>query len=1029
MVHNLRFLTVFLVLISGVHSQSLTQAPIDDTQHRKNFGTNNFLQDDKRLAAEKLSAEAESLRKQNTPESRKEAIKKYYEALKLWREIGDENKQADTLKLLTEVSFYNSDIPNALKYAQEALPIYQKLGDRALEAEMLNNIGGFYDALGETRAGIVYAKKSVEILQNLNDKKREAIALNGLGMFYSNIGEMQPAIETLQSALELRRAVKDRSGEARTLVNLGTIYDDTGEKRKAAEFYEKAIAIALEEKDVRTYSTALNNSGLVWHDLGEYQKALDVYQKALELRRQSGNKSGEATSLNNIGAVYKTLGEFEEALKMLEQSLKIYQESGFRRNEAKNLSSIGTIYSELGDAQKALEFYQKALTIHRELENKEGQLSVLHNIGLIYAGQDQPQKAMELFRKALQFAEEISDRESEGEILTARAQAFERLGDAENAGVYYNRALSLQRDLGLQGDVAETLYHFAQFEERNGNSAAAIEKMREVLQLSEDLRNSITNQNLRSSYFATLQSYFDFYISLLIAAHRLEPKKGFDALALEISEQTRARSLLESLGESQADIRSGIEPSLLAREKLLRQTINAKETQRLNAVRQTDSIKAAEYEKDIGELVKKYRDLQTEIRAKSPQFAALTQPESLTLKEIQTQILDDNTILLEYFLGAKKSFLFLVTRGSLEIFELPPQPVIEKKARSFIENLRARASENLRESQPERETRIQFADRNWRKEAANLSEMLLAPVAAKLQNKRLLVVNSGILQYVSFASLFNPAAKNQYLVETNEILHLPSASTLAILRNVRKNRQNKPKNTAAVLADPVFEIDDARVKTLAKKPAIKTDNSGANLVSSKLRSNFSRLRFSRQEAETISALLPNEKKLIAIDFSANLKTVDAEDFTKSRIVHFATHGIVNSEFPELSGVVLSLVNENGEWQDGFLRLHDIYNLLLAADLVVLSACETALGKEIKGEGIVGLTRGFMYAGNSDVVASLWKVDDRATTELMKRFYQKMLKEKLRPADALRKAQISMIKEKETQNPFYWAAFILQGDWK
>lgn len=979
--------------------------------------------------AQKLFAEAETLFGKNTPEARAEAEPKYIDALKLWQQLGDERQQIQPLNKLVDIHTLSGDYAKSLEYSEQLLPIARKLGEKNLEGGVLFNIGRYYDALGDTRKGLEYVEKSAELLRQIGEKQREAIALNSVGVMNYNLGEIQKALDIYNRVLILRREVGDRRGEAYTLINLGYAYSDGGDKRKSIEFYEQALRIAVEIKDSRAESLVINNLASVWHDLGEYQKAFDLYQKSLDQRRQDGDKYNEAVSLNNLASLYRDLGDFETALKIIGEAAAIYQTGGFRREEARAFSSIGAIYSAMGDKTKALELFQKALEIHRSLENKEGRAGVLRNIGKIYLDKNELQKALENFQAALVLAEGVQDASSTADLLILLAQTYEKLNDTQKAETHFIRGLNIQRGTGFQSEMAESLYHYARFEERLKRRASAIEKISKALEIIEDLRNSINSQNLRSTYLAEQQKYFDFYIQLLVSAHRLEPKKNFDGLALQISEKARARSLLESLAESQANIRTGIEPDLLTREKILRQSINAKETQRLNAVSQTNPVKAAEYEKEISELIKKYRDVQTEIRAKSPQFAALTQPESLSLAEIQAQILDENTVLLEYFLGADKSFLFFVTRSSLDVFELPPQPEIEKSARGFIENLRARASENLRESPVEREKRIQIADENWRKGAAKLSKMLLAPVAAKIQNKRLLIVGSDVLQYVSFASLFNPAAKNQYLVETNEILNLPSASTLAVLRNVRKNRQNKPKNLAAVVADPVFELEDVRVKALAKKAATETNNTEARLISSKLRSNFSRLRFSRQEAEAISALLPNEKKFIAIDFSANLKTIHAEDFTRSRIVHFATHGIVNSEFPELSGVVLSLINEKGELQDGFLRLHDVYNLRFEADLVVLSACETALGKEIKGEGIIGLTRGFMYAGNSDVVASLWKVDDRATTELMKRFYQKMLKENLRPADALRKAQISMIREKAAQNPFYWAAFTLQGDWK
>jgi CHAT domain-containing protein len=275
---------------------------------------------------------------------------------------------------------------------------------------------------------------------------------------------------------------------------------------------------------------------------------------------------------------------------------------------------------------------------------------------------------------------------------------------------------------------------------------------------------------------------------------------------------------------------------------------------------------------------------------------------------------------------------------------------------------------------------------------------------------------------------------------------LPSASTLATLRRETAGRKPAEKSLA-VLADPVFTDDDMRVrrnvgKVVAKEKTGSDDSDEIDIASQPIvRSGretgvigvegaFGRLLSTRREAAAISALVPERERMEALDFEASRKTALRPELGEYRIVHFATHGMLNNIHPELSGIVLSLVDKEGRTQDGFLRLQDIFNLKLSAELVVLSACQTGLGKEIKGEGLIGLTRGFMYAGAPRVVASLWKVDDRATSELMKRFYQGLLgPEALRPAGALRQAQLSIWKQKQWREPYYWAAFVLQGEWK
>jgi CHAT domain-containing protein len=302
------------------------------------------------------------------------------------------------------------------------------------------------------------------------------------------------------------------------------------------------------------------------------------------------------------------------------------------------------------------------------------------------------------------------------------------------------------------------------------------------------------------------------------------------------------------------------------------------------------------------------------------------------------------------------------------------------------------------------------------------------------------------LQYIPFAMLPDPlVGKREPLIVNHEIVSLPSASALAIQRAEFVGRRPAPK-MLAVIADPVFDRTDARFKKVATDTSDKeqtetvasadarsiehlAEESSDKLSTTTRRLVIPRLPFTRQEATRLLALAPKTSSFGAIDFQANRATVLKGELSQYRYVHFATHGLLDSERPGLSSLVLSMVDEQGKPQDGFLRANDIYNLKLPAELVVLSACQTGLGKEIKGEGLVGLTRGFMYAGAARVVVSLWNVNDKATAELMTRFYEKMLRQGARPAAALRAAQVEMWKQKQWQSPYYWAAFTMQGEWR
>jgi CHAT domain-containing protein len=413
------------------------------------------------------------------------------------------------------------------------------------------------------------------------------------------------------------------------------------------------------------------------------------------------------------------------------------------------------------------------------------------------------------------------------------------------------------------------------------------------------------------------------------------------------------------------------------------------------------------------------------LRVSSPHYAALTQPQPLSVSEIQREVLDGRALLLQYALGEERSYLWAVGPDSLQTFELPPRVKIEAAARRWYLALQLL---------PESEGGLQAADEARRAEE-ELSAMLLRPVEALLHGQPLLVVGDGALQYLPFAALPIPSSlaepRRVRLIERHEVASLPSASVLAALRHELAGRAAAPKRLA-VLADPVFRPGDLRVLggRAREAPNLTAQRGVLDLRAGEVDPRqLPRLRFSEIEAEAIAELVPEPLRFKAVGFAASRATAISGELGRYQMVHFATHGLIDSRRPELSSLVLSLVNERGEPQNGFLRLHDIYNLKLHADLVVLSACQTALGQEIRGEGLVGLTRGFMYAGAARVLASLWSVDDRATSVLMQRFYRQMISGGLSPAAALRQAQIEMLREPRWHDPYFWAGFSLQGEWQ
>ena len=985
-------------------------------------------QDNSRVQAEKLSEAAMQLLLQNTAAARSEAIDKFQQALALWQAANDKGNEAWALYILAYTLNVHGDYQKALETAERGLPIARSAGVRATEAYLLDEIGSSYNNRGERSKALEFFKQALP-LRSETDPEGLAHTLTNLGMAYAWIGDNAKALTYMEQAVALMREVGEARKESTILGNICVVQRDLGQYKKALEACEQALKTKREIGDQNGQATTLNNMANIVAGLGDYQKALDFYHQALSVHKLSGDLQGEGVVLNNIAWAYANLGEPEKAIEIYNQALKPMREIGYTYGIAMILSNIGVNYAELKDYRKALEMHLEVLPLRPEKNDREGRGTTFSNIAFCYARLGDKQKALEHYTQALELHRSTGNQLNIAKTLKNFGVFQRDEGQTVKALEYLNESLIITRTIGEQSWEATTLSELAKLESGRGNFVEARKLIEQAIAAIESVRTNLKSHQLRASFLASVRKYYEFDVDVLMQMHQQRPNEGFAEAALQISEKGRARSLLELLREARAEIKQGVDPSLIEREGYLRRKIAEKAEQqtRLLSKKHTPE-QALALSKEIETLTMEYDQVQTRIRQASPRYAALVEPSPIGVETIQKQLLDADTLLLEYALGEQKSFVWAVTPDSVKSFELPGRAQIEKEAKQFYQLLTQRGLNVSNETLAQRKQRLNHADTEYPAVAANLSRMLLAPLAVELKQKRLVIVAEGVLQYVPFAALPSPENARPLIVD-HEIVTLPSASVLAVLREEFANR--KPASKAvAVLADPVFSTTDSRVTgktTTAEVSAVSFD-----AVRSAAESGLGglvRLRFSRQEAEEIARLAGDKRNLKALDFSANRAVATDARLSDYRIVHFATHGLINNQNPDLSGIVLSLVDDKGRPQNGFLRLYDIYNLRLNADLVVLSACQTALGKEIKGEGLVGLTRGFMYAGAPRVVASFWRIDDRATADIMRRFYESMLKDGLPPAAALRAAQVSMLNDKRWQSPHFWAAFTLQGEWR
>jgi CHAT domain-containing protein/Tfp pilus assembly protein PilF len=958
-----------------------------------------------RVEAERLMTEAAAANRQGDAEDKQLAVARYEEAARRWRALGRRPEEARCKLALGTLHFTLGRPEPAQELYQQALDLFTGLADEPGQAAAWSGLGLARTASGDTSGAAAAQRQALAIQRRLGRLYEEGKALNNLGLALHTHGELREALGFYQQALDVfQRAGEQGFWKANVLLNLAAIYSSLGEPDAALASTQQVLDLQRTLGDRRGEARTLNNLGVFYYNLSDFGAALEAYGPALALERDLGDRLREAAVLHNLGAAYHGMGDYERALSYFEQALAIRREAGARKGEVRTGVMIASARFRLGETAPALDAGRRAAEAASAASDRQGEMLARRLLGTLLVA-DRPAAALSELTRALDLARLLEDRLNEASALRRLGEAHLALQQPEPAIRILEQAVDLARTLKAPARSVEALTALARAERMLDRPVEARARAEEALQLIEALRTTETDPELRASFLAAQRAAFELEIDLLMELERRSPGQGYVNQALAVSERARSRSLLDLLQEAHADIREGIDPALRDRERRLLLRLNAKAAQQaelLSGPSTAERRRAAEEE--IRSVLDELARSDEEIRRSSPRYAALTQPPLATSGEIQG-LLDGETLLLEYWLGEERSFLWAVDRESVTGIELPPREQIEEAARAVYDRLSVLAPDD---------GRLEPA-------AATLSRMLLGPVAGKLGTRRLIVVADGELQYIPFGALPLPDGDARPLLARHEILNAPSASAVALQRHLPY--RPPPAGTVAVLADPVFDPADPRLAAQAGK---RTANDGRLRSSSP--ASFLRLPWSRREAEAIAAVVPAGRSLVALDFRASRATALSPELAGYRIVHFATHGIIDSRTPALSGLMLSRVDEHGAPLEGFLGLRDVYNLRLGADLVVLSGCETALGKQVRGEGLVGLTRGFLYAGARQVAASLWRIEDRATAELMSRFYRGLLVEGRAPAAALRQAQLAIRDDKRWRSPYYWSGFVLQGDW-
>jgi CHAT domain-containing protein/predicted negative regulator of RcsB-dependent stress response len=892
-------------------------------------------------------------------------------------------------------------------------------------------------------------------------------------------GQSDQALSQLQKALNLYTTAKSNHGIAATENELGDLYLRQGEYNVALDHYKRALQgfVGADQKNEQTVAAA----SMVDSRLANANIADDKFNANLMLAK--------------IGDDNFRLGRMTEASSAYGQ-MQVKKPESTASKVGRRFGGLGSIMGAASTGRVSVEAPVSAVTVALEAKKEldEYRVSIVFSsyeigMGRIAYAQNDLESAKKHFQNALDAAgSSLGGITKLGQTRRFRAAARTSLGDValrqgrfKDASKAYTDAIKGAQDdkridliWPAQRGLGKSLWLQAAQETDAKKSLSlresALKNYRDALQTIETLRSgSLRADEARTTFLATTKDVFDETTADLADLSLLTTPAGSGALsgkaldyaaeAFKVSEQSRARSLLDLLSETGTAITEGIPADLLKRKQdnLDRQQEIAEDLLGVNLNPDQQKKKPSELEAELEKLQTDFDDIENKIRTASPRYASLTEGRPLSVADVQQRVLDDQTVLLEYSLQPDASYLWAISKSGVSLYKLPARPVIEKLATDLRAQLiptklqrRIVGIDVMADSQrglglsatPFAEDAAAFIA------ASNaLYKAALDPAAGVMPDKRLLIVADGALNYIPFEALVTSAASADYsslpyLIKSNEIIYAPSASVVGAIRQQENNRSAR---SMLIVADPVFNSKDTRARTAV--PSANTETRGlgiqsaladvagqdaaASAESSKMEGlPLARLAGTRAEAEQIVKLAKasGTQADVWLDLDASEDNVDVRDISKYRILHVATHGLLNAERPQFTGLVLSLVGNKNE--DGFLRTDEVFNLKLGSPLVMLSACETGLGKEKRGEGVMGLTRAFMYAGAPTVGVSLWSVADKSTADLMTDFYKRLLaSQTASPATAMREAQLAMITGKKYSAPFYWAPFVLVGDWR
>ncbi len=998
-----------------------------------------------------------------------EALRLYTEALEKSRTLHDTAGEASTLFSIGSVYHVTGQPQKALESYQQALPLFRQAGDKAGEASTLTNIGLVFRATGQPQKALELLQQTVPLRRQTGDKVGEANALNNIGNVYLATGQPQQALDFFEQALPVFRQTGYKLGEANTLHNIGLVYRATGQPQKALEFFEQALPLYKQVRNTGGEASTLSGIGNAYHATGQPQKALESYQQVLPLYKQLGNKGGEAGTLTNIGLVYRATGQPQKALEWYQQALLLHRQIGYKAGEASALTNIGLVYRDIGRPQKALEFFEQALPLHRQLGDTAGEASTLSGIGNVYDTTGQPQKALGLYQQVLSLRRQTGHKSGEAGALANIGLVYRATDQPQKALAFFEQALPVFRQTGDKVNEAYTLYSIAGVQAQRGRLPDAERHLRDAVALLESIRADLGGLSEAKVGFLTskLGTYYR-YIQVLL-------QQGKPTEAFAVVQKTKARALLDLMASGRVDIGRQLTGVEKQQEQELRGRADQLNVQMIKEGVQNEvgaKKRFAALKVQLAQAESELQKFTDGLYARHPDLARKRAAKTVNLADV-ARFLPADTALLEYVALAAG------TGTEKDAIDQTVLLVVTKEAGKAT--VRTYSLPVTREALTKKTDALRLACADPRKPYQNVARqmyrLLLPPAAAKqlVGKKRLVICPDGPLWDVPFAALHDG---KRFLLQRYEVAYAYSATGAQAALVARAAGRTRPTGTLLALANPLFDegkrfgdsgIPGERPITTPDRPLTTPDRplttpdrplatpdrpiaSPDRPIASPDRPLPSPDRPLPSPDRPLPSpdrdvLLPRGGRLV--DLPGTQREADAlkSDFPDAavytrrqaqetiikqkaggyRYLHLASHAFFNDAAPLLSSVVLAQPPP-GSADDGFLTAREIFDLTLSADMVVLSACNTARGEKKSGEGIVGLTWALFVAGAPTQVLSQWAVNDASTATLMERFYRKVAKSEAKGA-SLRSAALSLLKDKKHAHPYYWAPFILVGNWR